>query len=193
MSKKPHTGRALGLTLLLLVVVFVGMFFAAKWLIGGLAALDEKVSAGLITASATVVVAVVSLLASKHLEMKTTIRAKLREKKEPTYKELIDFIFDVTFAQKLGREMLSEKQMMEFMAKTTRDLVIWGSPEVVKAFSNFKQVSQGGQGSADLTSRLMFGIEDIFRAIRKDLGHGDLLLQRGDILRLYINDLDTLL
>ena len=49
------------------------------------------------------------------------------------------------------------------------------------------------EGAPDLTSKLMFGVEDLFRAIRKDLGHGDLLLQRGDILRLYINDVDTFL
>lgn len=192
MSRSQAT-RHLWLGVLLLGGVLAGLFLAAKWLIGSLAVLDARLSAGLITASATVVVAVVSILVSKHLEVKTTIRARLREKKEPIYKELIDFIFDVTFAQKLGKEMPSETQMIAVMTKTTRDLVIWGSPDVVKAFSNFKRISQVYAGTPALTTKLMFGVEDLFKAIRKDLGHGDFLLQRGDILRLYINDVDTFL
>lgn len=178
---------------LLLGLLVLGSLFVIRWLIGGLAGLDARLSAGLITASATVVVAVVSVLVSKHLEVKTSIRAQLREKKEPIYKELIDFIFDITFAQKLGKEVPAEEEMIEFLAGTTRDLVIWGSPEVVKAFADFKRVSQLYAGAPELTRHLMLGVEDLFKAIRKDLGHGDLRLQRGDILKLYINDVDEYL
>ena len=39
----------------------------------------------------------------------------------------------------------------------------------------------------------MFQTEKIFYAIRHDLGHKNKNLERGDILRLFINDIDEVL
>jgi hypothetical protein len=37
----------------------------------------------------------------------------------------------------------------------------------------------------------MFLIEDVMFAIRKDLGHGNKRLTQGDVLALFINDIDA--
>ena len=39
----------------------------------------------------------------------------------------------------------------------------------------------------------MFAMEEVYRAIRKDLGHDDNRLKKGDILGLFVNDIDKYL
>jgi len=43
-------------------------------------------------------------------------------------------------------------------------------------------------GRADAV-HLLLPFEDVLRAIRADLGHSNVKLRRGDLLRMFINDL----
>ena len=179
--------------LFLLMMMVAGIYFVSQWFVGKLAAVDAKLAAALLTASATVIVTVFSVLISKHLENRTAIEAALREKKEPIYQKLIDFVFNITFATKLGKEMPSEKEILQFLADMTRDLVVWGSPEVITEFSRFKnsKLTQVGDGdSSGGAFDLLFSMEEVFKAIRKDLGHKDLILKKGDLLAMYITDIN---
>lgn len=149
--------------------------------------LDPKVTAGIIAASGTVLVSVITVLFSKKQENKANIETHLRDKKIPIYEKIIEFIFLITFAEKCGKEQPSQEEMMQFFADTTQDLVIWGSKDIINAYGNFKDTLIAFSGTND-TAVMMAAVEDLFFAIRKDLGHKHDKSQRGDILRLYIND-----
>lgn len=151
---------------------------------------DPKLGAGMIAASATVLVSVVSVLFSKKQEHKVDIENQLREKKIPIYENIIEFIFSITFAEKLGKKPPTEQEMIAFFADTTRDLVIWGSKDIVQAFGSFKDKLGSSAASKD-TAKMLATVEDFLFAIRKDLGHKHTKITRGEILRLYINDVDT--
>jgi hypothetical protein len=151
---------------------------------------DPKLGAGMIAASATVLVSVVSVLFSKKQEHKVDIENQLREKKIPIYENIIEFIFLITFAEKLGKAQPTEQEMIAFFADTTRDLVIWGSKDIVQAFGNFKDKLGSTAANGD-TAGMLATVEDFLFAIRKDLGHKHAKITRGEILRLYINDVDT--
>ncbi|WP_412495000.1 hypothetical protein [Shewanella algae] len=151
---------------------------------------DPKLGAGMIAASATVLVSVVSVLFSKKQEHKVDIENQLREKKIPIYENIIEFIFLITFAEKLGKAQPTEQEMIAFFADTTRDLVIWGSKDIVQAFGNFKDMLGSCAANGD-TAGMLATVEDFLFAIRKDLGHKHTKITRGEILRLYINDVDT--
>src|SRR5690606_2458948 len=101
---------------------------------------------------------------------------------------IIEFIFLITFAEKLGKKQLSEKEMIQFFADTTRDLVIWGSRDMVKAFGDFGEQLVDSSTAGD-AKKIMSAVEDLLFAVRKDLGHRHVGSKRGDILRLYVNDL----
>jgi hypothetical protein len=152
---------------------------------------DPKLGAGMLAASATILVSVVSVLFSKKQEHKVDIENQLREKKIPIYENIIEFIFLITFAEKLGKAQPSEKETIAFFADTTRDLVIWGSKDIVKAFGDFKDMLASFAENGD-TAGMLATLEDFLFAIRKDLGHKQTKVKRGDILRLYINDVDAL-
>ena len=187
-DKQNRKQIALGLILLGLLV-FGGYLLIAKiWDV--FSSIDPKLGAGLVAASATILVSVFTVLVSKHLERKAEILALLREKKIPTYEKIINFIFNLTFAEKLGKKQPSEKEMIKFMAEITQELVIWGSDEMLEAFYKFRMASiENADGTVTDPYSVLFMVEDLLLAIRKDLGHKNKNISRGKILGLFVNDL----
>lgn len=135
-----------------------------------------------------IIVSVLSVLIAKHLEQKSLIAKEQREKKTPTYEELVEFLFLVIYGERLGRGSMSEQEMVERMIKFNQKAIIWGSDEVIGAFSSFRQISF--EGAPPLT--IAVSIERMLFAIRKDLGHQNRNLHPGSILGTFINDLHKL-
>ncbi|WP_457602261.1 hypothetical protein [Nitratifractor sp.] len=170
--------------ILLAILAIVGYVVAEKiWNI--LSYVDPKLGAALIAASATILVSVFTVIFSKYLERRSQILTQLREKKIPTYEKLINLIFGMVFSEKLGKKQLSEKELLKTMAEITQELIIWGSDEMIDAFYRFRIVSIENKDPYDI----LFAVEDLLLAIRKDLGHKNKEISRGKILGLFINDL----
>lgn len=154
-----------------------------------LSSVDPELGAGLIVASATVIVSVISVIFSKRQEQRVEIESQLREKKIPIYEEIINFIFRITFSERLEKKQPSEKEMIKFFTDTTRNLVIWGSHDMIKAFTKFREeiasISEGNRKPVDI----LICVENLLIAIRNDLGHRHKKIKRGEILRLYVNDI----
>jgi len=113
-----------GLTLLVgigwatyLVVIFIAH---------GLAKLKSDLAVSVVAASASVIVAMLTLVISKRLETRTVITQELRAKKTPIYEEFIATLYKVLFAEKLGQESMSHAELMSFFASYTEKLTIWG-------------------------------------------------------------------
>ena len=175
---------------ILIALLIWGAYLLFKAVGAIFSSVDPKLAAGMIAGSATIFVSVITVLFSKKQEHKVDIQNQLREKKIPIYENIIEFIFLITFAEKLGKEQPSEQEMIKFFADTTRDLVIWGSKDIVKEFGNFRDTLTNLASTSDTTVMLAC-VEDLFIAIRKDLGHNVSGIKRGEILRLYINDTEV--
>lgn len=171
---------------LLIAVLGYGTFIGIIKIWNVFKSIDPTLAAGIIAASATVIVSVVTVILSKKQERKVEIETQLREKKVPVYERIIEFIFLLTFAEKLGKKQPTDKEMIKFFADTTRDLVIWGSHDMVKAFGDFREAMMSIPNNNP--THILASVEDLLFAVRKDLGHHS-GTKRGDILRLYINDL----
>ncbi len=183
---------ALGLFLVCLLAFAVYLLFSKIWSV--FSSINPILGAGFVAASATIIVSLISVLVSNHLERRATISAHLREKKIPTYEKIINFIFSITFADKLGKDRLTEKEVIQFMAEITQELVIWGSDDMLEAFYNFRKKSiENSQEKQENSYEILFMVEDLLLAIRKDLGHANKKISRGKILGLFINDLPNIL
>lgn len=75
--------------------------------------------------------------------------------------------------------------MRRRFTKLNRDLVLWASPEVIKTWLAFKTVSASH-------GNVLAAIDQVYRAIRKDLGHSNLRLNAGDLVKLGLSDPDEL-
>lgn len=147
---------------------------------------NPTVGAGMLAASATVVVSVVSVLVAKRLEYRATLAKEHREKKIPFYEAFVAFTFRIAFADKLGLEPLTEKEMVQEATRFTQNLIVWGADDVVDAWFRFRNKSINSDGSG---LAVMFEIERLLLAIRKDLGHENKGLVPGKVLGLFINDI----
>lgn len=173
-------------SLVLTGFVFWGAFKLLQLLWQAFSQVNPTLGAGIIAASATIIVSVISVLASKHLEYKAAVSKEHRERKIPFYEEMVRFIFQITFAEKLGSPPVSEKEMVKQMASFTENLVIWGADEVIDAWFKFRNKSVNSDGSG---ISIMFEVENLLLAIRKDLGHPNKGLTKGKVLGLFINDI----
>lgn len=139
---------------------------------------EPALGAALVAASATVLVSVLSVLLSKRSESKALIASQLREKKVPVYEKIVNHIFLITFADKLGKQPPTEEENIQFFANTTTELIIWGSKEIVDAFGDFRFQIMKITESTD-PKVVLASVEDLLLAIRKDLGHNHQISNEG--------------
>jgi hypothetical protein len=173
----------LGISLLAAICWF--FFFLVQTIIRGLATIESQVSVAIVAASGAAMLSVVSLIVTKHLESRNAILQELRAKKVPVYEHLIRIMFTVVFAEKRGEKPPTEQELIKEFASFTEKILVWGSDDVIRAYSRFRG---GSSGDPIALIRIQ---EDLFLAIRKDLGHKNKNLPRGTILGLFVNDLDV--
>ncbi len=150
---------------------------------------NPSLAVGIIATSSTIFVSLATVLISKRLEQNAIIKNQHREKKIPIYEELLEFLFRVARASKDkdNKNMPTEEECNDFMFKFTQTLIIWGSDDVILAFAKFRDPSLGQQND------ILFVVENIWCAIRKDIGHSNKGISRGMLLRLIISDIDKFL
>ena len=179
-------------TLLALAIVILtgwGLFELARTFWSAFVQLNPTIAVGMLAAAATVLVSVVSVLYAKHLEQRMALRKEHREKKVPVYEELIAFIFRVIYSSKEGGVPMSTEEMVNTHSRLTQTAIVWASDDVLKAFGGFRTASLE---AATNPLGLALAVENLFLAIRKDLGHQNKGLFAGQLLKLFINDLHKL-
>ena len=153
--------------------------------------LPAAVVAPTAVASLTVMVSVFSVLVTTQRSRASEIEKDHRRQKIPVYEEFLDFMFRVLLAGNTGREPPSEDEMIKFFSDFTGKITLWGGPELVKAWNEVRAMgpsSASDDGAVDTSMILAW--ERLLFAIREDIGHSTKGLDKGDILRLFINDLD---
>jgi len=180
------------LSFFLVTAILVGLvwlvFLVGNWLFACFGSLQKEVAAGIIAALTAVTISVVSLMLSKSYERKADIVKQHREKKVPIYEESINFWFQVFMAEKAGEKPPTEQETIKFLTDFTRHLIVWGSDSVLKSFTIFREFLISDEGKKTPTEGMLLFEQYLFE-IRKDLGHKNKDLGRGDILALFINDI----
>lgn len=176
--------------LLALASLVYGVFLAAKASFRVVTSLDSDIAVAIIAASATVFVSVLSLVLGKIHETRIAIQKDLRERKVPAYEGLLSSVFQMLMGDKIGKP-ISEKEMLKFFFEYNNKMMIWGSDAVLADWSKWRKMliasaDSGGNGLVPA----MLQYEKLILSVRRDLGHKNAGLNRGDILALFINDLD---
>lgn len=178
----------------IIAVVFIAIFYL---LIGhffsAFKGLEPRILAAIVAGVFTVIVSVISVLMGKYKETKHQIEEQHRLKKIPIYEEFLEFWFKVLLGSKIGKQV-SEKDMLEFFTLFTQKLILWGSDEVILEYGDFRTYFMNLANDESTTSKekleSMYKFEEMILAIRGDVGHKNTAFQRGDILKLFINDLN---
>lgn len=185
-SKAPKQSRkvvALSFVVLLILVLLTvaGAYFLMQWF----STLQREVATAIITGFGAVVISIVSVLLSKHYERKRSIEEAQRAKKAEIYEDLLKFVFSHVFASKFPDQVPSEVDGMNFFNTFTQRAIVWGSDDVLKQYARWKfSMNNPDQNS------LVFEMEKLFFEIRKDMGHKNAGLRRGDILKIFTPDIE---
>ena len=176
-----------GLTLLaglLLVAYFVAR---AAW--RGFRELENQVAAAVVAASATILVSVLSVTLTRMWERKNERLRELHAKRVPVYERFITEWLGLMLS---SGGQLNEDRAKQFFVTITPDILVWASDEVLAKWSRERRSWTTMPAGGDAMD-LMFRFEDLLLAMRRDLGHRNNGVSRGDVLGLWVNDIDDYL
>lgn len=141
----------------------------------------------MITGDVSIVGVVISSIVAKIVDYRYNVKKYLYDKREEAYKKFIEMIYTIMEeTQKNDSEKMSEEKMTKMVSEFSKGLTLWGSNRVVKKWLRYRKSSLNGGGVQTLLE-----LEDIIYEIRKDVGQKKKLRQ-GDMLSLFINDVDKL-
>lgn len=178
------------ISVILLCVIVYGAFSSIKWLVIGLLNLNSDIAVAVIAASASLLVAAVTVVLGKLYEARAIIQKEHRDRKAPIYEALIKFLMRIVMSVKTEKP-ITESEMMEFLEDFNQRVMVWGSDGVLAAWVKWRSYAINQDMMKTNPLGLMFLYEEVIYQIRRDLGHSNVGLKRGDILKLFINDIDN--
>jgi hypothetical protein len=164
-------------------LVVLGFIEISKWY----GTLSESIQTGIIAAVPILVVAVLGYFANKSLETRRSIEQAMRPKKLELYDSFVKYIMTV-FANENFNRRPTEKEMIKFFTAKTPELMTFASNDVIEKWGKFRTRLSD---ESIPNEQKMFTVEELFIAIRKDLGHNKRGFHKGDVLRLFVNDVDN--
>ena len=170
----------------------LGAFFAYVVVLAGIIMVllvPWYIYANLQNFNPNIIATIAAALIGGFFALKGYSEAKKREvsarhfiEKKNAYADFIDLLFDLIKEQKKGTP-LSEEYMAESMNKFQRVLITWGSPNTISTYNKFLK-----NANPDNSSNILFLMDDLLHAIRKDLGHDNTKLGRGDLVGMFLDE-----
>jgi hypothetical protein len=192
-SRLATSVRFLGSLLLLAALVVdlgAGLRRLLQYMFNGVSA---TVAAAIVAAVATGLLSLLTIVLQRRHERQETVEQDIRARKIAVYTDLVGSWFDI-FG--LGEERSDDESEAAIatatakLARLTPELISWGSDDVVAAWSHYRRgMTRAGTDPA----LLMFGFEKVLLTIRRDVGHTNKGLTTGDLLALWVNDVDDAL
>lgn len=178
----------LGLAILILYVVFKYLGIASKrvieYLKDSVSKLDAVIIVALITGGVSITGVVLTSIVAKTLEFRQRRREYLYQKREQPYADFVGVVYKIQEAAKT-KEKYSQEEILADMMSFSEKLTLWGSNRVIKKWLKFRALS----GDEEEPSNVLYIMEDILYAMRKDMGLKK--LKKGKLLSFFVNDLDS--
>lgn len=176
------------------VVLGYGILRLVNWIVQGLLALNAEIAAAIIATLGTVLAGVTAVIISqrwaKHREIAEAHRPQKVELYSTFIKGVMDLVLRLRDDPQQKAKATADKKIQKFFTDFTTDLILWGGPHVIQTYLRFRAA-----GASEYPDVILY-MDDVFRAIRRDLGHSNWGLSRGDLVKSFLTDpeqLDALL
>lgn len=149
---------------------------------------DPSIATAVIGASTTFLVSIGVALYTQTQIKKREIEEAHRSHKVEIYKDLLHRLGELIFNQRSSDESEISEDLVQFINKHKTDVILWGSPKVVKAHLYFQEVSGTG------TANVLLAVDELYKAIREDIGLSNKGLNKQELIKMYLRnptDLDT--
>lgn len=165
------------------------IYFA--WLIGGnlfewIKSLEKEVAAAAITA----IIGFAGLLYVQWNSKAKEISDSHRPAKIEVYETFFNIVERFMTAADSEEENLDPESeefpqdLKDQFTKLSRGMIVWASPQVIKAWSEFREKASESKTPADT----LLAVDKVLQAIRADLGNSNFGLSRGDVVKLYLSN-----
>ncbi|WP_151980990.1 hypothetical protein [Acinetobacter guerrae] len=176
MNNRKNIYLGLFLFALILGCLVYMLYFFATWF----GTLNPSVGAALVTAS-------LGLLGLWYAQWQSKSR-DIAESHRSSKIEVYNLFFEIVEAfqnEDIDPDELSSNFKKKFQ-QLNKGLILWASPEVIRAYLNFRRVADSG------SNNILFAVDQVYQAIRKDLSNSNYTLQQGDLIRLNLKGPDEL-
>jgi len=150
--------------------------------------LNHEVEAAIVAALGTVVVTLVSVLLSRFFERRSAVERVQQERRMPVYEEFITGLLEVLAKGAKDPAEVPTDEGVRVLEKFTQTVMVWGSDDVIRTWGQYRYALRAAKTEEERTE-LTYELERLFLTLRRDLGHKNRKLVRGDLLKLFINDL----
>lgn len=176
------------------IFYYVGLIITAG--VNGVITLAQQISTldtvliiALISGSITILGLIINSIISirlKTVEHKNKAKANMRMKMEVPYACFVNMIYDMVSNVNDTKKM-NESEMTVRMIDFSKEVTLYGSNKVIKKWAKYRTSSNKLPIAENLKQ-----LEDILYAIRADLGLKKRSMKTGEILALFINDVDEI-
>lgn len=182
----------LGIVVLTISLALAGAVILAIYKL--FARLPSQVATAVTAIIAAGLGAAVTAILTKRSERRMEIERQIREEKIPIYESFLAFWFKLVPGKGMPQNTMAQEEMIEFLREFTQKMITWGSDDVLKVYCKMRKslVEQANSPTQSNYGAILL-LEEMLYAIRRDLGHKNNGLSQGDVLALFIDDVDTIL
>jgi len=178
--------------LLVIIGICAGVFLFL-WLVKFVYCNSEKFNANIVVALIAGTVTFMGYFVTRFLEKKKLIEQQIREQKLPAYEEFIEFLF-IIFKKTKNNKPISNKEIEEFYWSMNKKSILWLSDKTLKSYANWKALSIKYADLKDKSPEdsitIMLALEQMLLDFRRDIGHKNSGIEKGEILSLFLTDLE---
>lgn len=176
-------------TVLTLSAAGYGTWKIVAFFVQKLTSINPAVTASIIGAMATVSAGVAAVIITQKQTKAREIAEAHREKKVEMYDKFLvtitRVIKNLNENETVQSEGISETELISSMFEFKRQIILWGSPKVIKAQLEFEAVAARGDN-------VFLSVDNLYRAIREDIGLSNSGLAQFDIFKLFLKDADQM-
>ena len=138
--------------------------------------ISQELIITILTVAVPAIVAIAGFIIARQTEKLRTMREQLSEKKYKAYADAVKMFYSILKDTKAHRATNND-EMMEKMIDIKRDIFMYGSDKVFRAFNKWLLEAKENNDKAQFAAFLDFVLE-----MRKDLCNGKTKLTKHDIL-----------
>lgn len=138
--------------------------------------MSQEVIIAILSVSIPAIVTIAGIIIARQTEKLRTMREQLSEKKYKAYADAVKMFYSILKNAKTHQTMNNE-EMMARMIDVKRDIFMYGSDKVFKAFNKWLLASKDNHDKAQFAAFLDFVLE-----MRRDMCNNKTKLTKEDIL-----------
>lgn len=190
MNKSKKTINTI-LGIFILICIGYGVYLLVIKILGLFSIIKPEILVAIIGGMATIMAGIVAVIINNRYTKQRDIEETHRAKKVEIYKEFLETISKMMAKENkaVTIEKISDQELINYLVKFKTEIILWGSPEVIKCQLQFEHIEREND-------KVFKATDNLYKAIRKDIGLSNKGLNNFELIKMYLKDpseLDTMM